>query len=473
MKLAETPQVTRAIIYARVSSDKARGRSVREQETECRAECERRGWPVAEANVLVDNDRSASRYATRERPSYNRLRTLLRPGDVLVTWEASRLSRDLGELIALRDLCLERGVAWSYGGSLIDLEEPRLVFDGMIAEQEAMKTRARVLRAHAANVEAGRPHSRPSYGYLVRRDPASGKSLGRDIDAAKAKLVREAARRVLAGHSLESVVKWMAIKDPASAPWTASKLRRILVNPSTAGLRHHKGKTVRAGTWQPILSQETHDDLLALFGARKAAHGSAPTHLLSGIAECAHCNEPLRPTRSGKRPDGSGYRTYRCPAFHISRSEDEVDAAVLAVVEAILTTPASLAALAAPPPEEPGSVIADDLRKLRDKLQGVEDQIVDDAMPADVGARLTSRLTERIAALEAQLSPPPAVDPVVARLATAADPVKMWNAMALNDQRQFVRATMTVVVARVGKGRWHAPEDGITVTPKGRTCESR
>ena len=40
-------QVIRAVIYARVSSDRAKGRSVAEQETECRAECDRRGWPVA------------------------------------------------------------------------------------------------------------------------------------------------------------------------------------------------------------------------------------------------------------------------------------------------------------------------------------------------------------------------------------------------------------------------------------------
>ena len=62
-----------------------------EQESECRTECERRGWQVA--TVLCDNDRSATRFATKDRPEYERLRTTLQPGDVLVTWEASRAGR--------------------------------------------------------------------------------------------------------------------------------------------------------------------------------------------------------------------------------------------------------------------------------------------------------------------------------------------------------------------------------------------
>jgi DNA invertase Pin-like site-specific DNA recombinase len=99
----------RAIIYARVSSDKAGGRSVEEQVAECRAVCERNGWPVAE--VLHDNDRSASRYATKTRPDYakllDRLRPgddMLRPGDVVVMWEASRATRDQAQYVELRSL---------------------------------------------------------------------------------------------------------------------------------------------------------------------------------------------------------------------------------------------------------------------------------------------------------------------------------------------------------------------------------
>lgn len=55
----------RAVVYTRVSSDpKGAGRSVAEQEKECRAVASAAGWEVAE--VFTDNDRSASRYATKD-----------------------------------------------------------------------------------------------------------------------------------------------------------------------------------------------------------------------------------------------------------------------------------------------------------------------------------------------------------------------------------------------------------------------
>ncbi len=86
----------RAVVYTRVSSDpNERGRSVTEQEAECRAVCERNGWAVAA--VYSDNDRSASRYATKSRPEYRNLVRHIESGaaDVVVVWESSRGTRSL------------------------------------------------------------------------------------------------------------------------------------------------------------------------------------------------------------------------------------------------------------------------------------------------------------------------------------------------------------------------------------------
>ncbi|MBV9515245.1 MAG: recombinase family protein, partial [Mycobacteriaceae bacterium] len=117
--------VARAIIYNRVSSDPTgKGRSVEDQERENRAVCDRNGWPIGE--VLTDNDRSATRFATRERSEYRRLQEILRKGDVLVTWKASRAQRDLTACVALRDLCAKRGVLWCYSGKVFDLLWARL-----------------------------------------------------------------------------------------------------------------------------------------------------------------------------------------------------------------------------------------------------------------------------------------------------------------------------------------------------------
>ena len=75
------------------------------------------------ADVLTDNDRSASRFATKDRPQYARLGKVLRPGDVLVVWGPSRAGRSLEHYVDLRRLCTERGVLLSYSGKLFDLDD--------------------------------------------------------------------------------------------------------------------------------------------------------------------------------------------------------------------------------------------------------------------------------------------------------------------------------------------------------------
>ncbi|MBS1696624.1 MAG: recombinase family protein [Actinobacteria bacterium] len=477
----ESAQVTRAIVYTRVSSDRAGGRSVTEQEAECRAECERRGWPVGE--VLIDNDRSATRFATKDRPEYERLRSVLRPGDVLVVWEASRAGRSLDHYVDLRRLCTERGVLLSYSGRLFDMDDGNDRFatglDALIAEREAEDIRKRIVRAHRANLAAGKPHGRVPYGYKIVRDPETGRATGRVPDPARAPLVAEAARRVLDGHSLESTVRWIAAKDP-DPRWNGAKLRRILLNPTSAGYRtqSHKVNGKRGpqmihgeGTWEPLLTPEQHDDLVAMFAARKTGpRGPEPIHLLSGIASCAVCEEKIWRGKAGRKRDGSPYEVYKCRKGCVGRNLGQVDEVILSVVEGILTTPEALAALSAPP-AEPNSTAKADLDDLRHQLQAIEDKLADLSMPADVGARVATRLAERIAELE-KTTAPTYTEPIVRQLATAPDPVAMWRGLPLTARREFIRAVMTIEVERV-TSRWHPKEGGILIDSRALGHESR
>src|SRR4029450_5771604 len=103
--------MAQALIYTRVSKDpKQQGRSVAEQEAECRAVCDREGWTVSD--VLCDNGRSRSPYATKPRPAWDQVKHRIATDgiDVLVSWEPSRLGRDVGEHDALEKLCLAHGV---------------------------------------------------------------------------------------------------------------------------------------------------------------------------------------------------------------------------------------------------------------------------------------------------------------------------------------------------------------------------
>lgn len=462
---------TRAVIYTRVSRDLASGRSVAEQETECRAVCDRNGWPVAD--VLTDNDRSATRFATKDRPQYARLSEVLHPGDVLVVWEPSRAGRSMEHYVDLRRLCTDRGVMLSYSGKLFDLDDGDDRFttglDALIAEREAEDIRKRIKRAHRENLAQGRPHGRVPYGYKIVRDPETGRSVGRVPDPDRAPLIQEAARRVLAGQSFGSVVRWIETQDPLG--WNSAKLRRILTNATYAGYRTNSttanGKRGpqeihSKGTWEPILTDEQHHDLVALFAGRRTGPRGAPVkYLLSGIARCAVCGDHLWRARSGRRKDGSNYEVYQCKTHCVGRNMAAIDAVINSVVEGVLTSPESLAALAEEPATDPTAPAR--LAELRKRLEDVENEIAEGRMPAGTGARVATRLEAQIAEMEAETAPV-FTDPVVRELATAPDPVTTWRELPLESRREFIRATMTITVDRVGH-RWHAPTEGITITP--------
>ena len=132
----------RAAVYSRKSRViDGNSRSVEEQQADCLLVCGRNGWRVA--HVLVDDDRSASRYARREREDFAALLRLIEDGaiDVVVTWEASRSTRDLEVYSMLRGLCESRGVRWCYSGRLYDFADADDRFatglDVLSAEREA------------------------------------------------------------------------------------------------------------------------------------------------------------------------------------------------------------------------------------------------------------------------------------------------------------------------------------------------
>ena len=471
-----TTTATRAVIYCRVSSDTKKGRSVEEQEHECRQHCERQGWPVAD--VLIDNDRSASRFATKTRPEYERLREILRPGDILVTWEASRAGRSLDTYVELRRLCAERGVLLSYSGKLYDLNDGDDRFstgmDALLAEKDAEQIRARIMRAHRANLAAGKPHGKPVYGYRIVRDPETGKTIGRVPHPAQAPLVAAAVASLLEGQSLASVVRWLETQDPAG--WNPAKIRRIVTNPAIAGYRTHsdnnngkRGPQVihGPGTWEPIITAEQLADITALFAARKSGPRGMPVkHLLTGIAVCAQCRKPLRRNLGAQdRVNGGRYVVLACPDGHVARKMDAVNQAVTDVIEALIGTPEARQAFTQQASETPDRAAADEqLRALTERLAAVEDEILEGRMPASTGARLSTRLTEQIEEARAATATV-YTSRIVTDVMNADDPAVAWKALEIADKREFLRSTVNVTLDRVGKGRWHDRRDGITVTP--------
>ena len=460
----------RAVIYTRVSSDQTgQGRSVADQERDCRAECQRNGWDVAE--VLVDNDRGASRYSTKDRPEYKRLSKVLQPGDVLVTWEASRAQRDLSAYLTLRDLCAERGVFWSYSGKLHDLSKGDDRFstglDALLAEKEAEQIRERVLRGKRAAALAGRPGGRPPWGYRREINPKTGRTDAWVKDEEAEPVVREVLTRAINGESLWAIcrdfeargIQTPQLQKNARKKWHPQALRVTISSPSYAGFRTHQGQPVLddqgqrvKGLWDPYITPEDHERLLAIFSdpARKMTEhrGREPRHLLTGIATCGVCGDVMRfvSARTSQRSAGR----YLCSAKSCAgRRADAVD---LLVEETLLTRmerPDAVELFA----ERGNADIANALTEadtLRKRLAAFVNQAADgNVSPASL-ATIEAKLLPQIEAAEAKARAV-ITSPLVAKL-VGPDAREKWKAFTIVDKRTVVRSLLNVTIKKIEHG---------------------
>lgn len=450
----------RAIIYCRVSQDSTgQARSVTSQESECRAMCEREGWDVAE--VLTDNDLGASRWSGVARPEYERLQDILRPGDVLVTWEASRAQRDLAAYVALRDLCHERGVLWAYSGRTYDLARGDDRFgtglDALIAEREADQIRERVLRGKRAAALTGRPSGALPFGYRRTLE-------GWEIDENAAPVVQEITRRVIAGEPIRAISRDLnrrgaptPDKDPENPkPWDNTRIRAMFRSPSIAGVRIHRGEIIGQASWPAIITEAEWHQVRAIFDdpTRSTTTGRAPRHLLSGIARCGVCGEPLRYRKPSRQRPG-----YACANYHVGRRADLVDEVVVGVIVGRLGMDDARDVFSRPDDSHTRAV--DELRALRSRLEAFADSAADGEITPAAFARIEARLLPQIADAEKRTNAGTA-GPVV-ELVAAEDVQAAWDALPIDSQRMAVRLLIDVTVNKSTAGTRRFNPDDIEI----------
>lgn len=305
----------RAGIYLRISQDRTgREAGITRQEPDCRKLADRLDWEVID--VYIDNDVSA--YKAKKRPGYERLKADLVAGriDAIVVWHPDRLYRRSRDLLDLIDLLGETKpeVATCQAGT-VDLSTPngRLVakIGADVAEHESEHKAERVRAWHRQRAEAGLPNGgvRP-FGYKPDRV---------SIDEAEAKLIREAAKRRLAGESyFQIITDWNArgLRTVTGRRWTVTSLGGVMRGPWIAGLRQHGGNLHKA-TWKPIVERDDWDAICAL---RKdnGVRGRPRKHLLAGLVVCGGthrdgtpCAAVMSTSHAGTRATGK-LRTYAC-----------------------------------------------------------------------------------------------------------------------------------------------------------------
>ena len=192
------------------------------------------------------------------RPEYARCLEALDAGviDGLLVYDLDRLHRQPRELEEFIDLCerLRLTNVASVSGE-IDLTTPDGQFQarilGAVAKKESDDKSRRIRRKHeelAAERQGLR--RREQTVRLQRRSPT--------LRPAEAAIVRECARRFLAGESIRrsaADLNERAIPTASGGPWSPQTLRRMLGSARIAGQREHKGEIVAEAEWKAIISK--------------------------------------------------------------------------------------------------------------------------------------------------------------------------------------------------------------------------
>lgn len=361
-------------IYCRISDDReGRRAGVSRQQEDCEALAARKRWNVV--GLYVDNDVSA--WNGKTRPEYRRMLDDIKTGlvDAVVVWHQDRLVRQPKELEEFFEVCDAAGV-----------RDMATVTGDVDLGTDDGRFHARILGAVARKESDDKSRRiRRKMEQLAREGKGSGggtRPFGFDHDRVsllepEAKLVKEAARRVLAGEGLRGICRdWTArgIPTVTGVAWNPTVLRRILMAPRTAGLRDHQGVIVAKAEWAGIIDRDTHERVTVILGDPHRRRNPGPSgrkYLLTGHAYCDLCGAKLI-----ARPKGDGRRCYVCatgPGFSgcgkIRQLAEPLEASVAEAIFEALNSPRTKKALSV----NTGGQSKE--RKLFEKLKQEEDAL--------------------------------------------------------------------------------------------------
>jgi hypothetical protein len=173
-----------------------------------------------------------------------------------------------------------------------------------VAKKESDDKSRRIRRKHLEIAAQGRVSgggSRP-YGYDEKKV---------SLRPAEAAIVRECAKRLLAGEPVRSIASDLnerRIPTSTGGQWSPPSLRRMLASPRISGQRAHHGEIVATAEWPGIINAEDGARIRALLAnPERRTNKAARRYLLGGLLVCSHCGERLV-----ARPRTGGQRRYAC-----------------------------------------------------------------------------------------------------------------------------------------------------------------
>ncbi|AZS48181.1 recombinase family protein [Microbacterium oxydans] len=459
----------RAAIYARQSVAEPEG--IRRQVEACQQLADARDYLV----VDTYEDDSVSGYRERgEGTAFARMLANARAGkfDVLIVRKLDRLGRSLA---ALEALTAAKVNTVTTDGAL-DLASPsgRLVANVLtsVARAESEVKAERRVFANADRRTKGVPTSgRVPYGYIwVPMAERGADGTAYVLDPERAPDVRRVYDEFLAGVPLGSIARDLNLAGrrtlpskphPEGVPFTPTTLRRILMSPYYAALlplpredggvydqRDITRDSCVEGAWPAIVTPDEWAEAKSRLEhpERKTSPGPTRKWLLSGIALCGVCKQPVR-AGGGER----GIHSYRCGSMaHFMRRGMPLDDFVERLVVARLERPDAVDLLV--DRERPD---VDALRAERRRLEVSLRELGDDHDDGLVGRveyqRRLKRLNARIAELDGKLQAGANVEPL-RDLVGAANVRGAWDALPLGRKRAVLETLLTIEVHSVGQG---------------------
>lgn len=327
-------QCERLISYARLSVKKRNGRWVEDTSERIEAQlahnqerADRDGHVIA--YTLVDDGKSAYD-PTITRDGFEEALRLLASGeaDGFLAWNADRMCRqveDAARIIRVGQTA-DVPVMEGTGGKVWDFSDSGDAFmftvEAASNRKASADTSRRVLDKQAKSRDEGRMPGRSGYGFM--HDPTNHNG-PRIPNPAEAEVIREVARRVLAGETWKAILDDLAERgirthdagtELKGRPFTRTTMRAALLSPRMAGQLVHKGEIVgplrdAAGKPQePILDRETWDRVCAELRGRQIGAPRQTSFLLSGILTCGRCGNVMTSVRTTTK--GREYRVYKC-----------------------------------------------------------------------------------------------------------------------------------------------------------------
>lgn len=312
-------------VYLRISDDyqerdEDRRKGVTRQLADCKAIVGVRRWETGE--VYEDNDISAYKRGI-VRPDFERMLEDLRAGAIrgVVAYDQDRLTRRPADLERLIDIYEDRpGYVYATAQGDIDLStaDGRTMARVMVAfaNKSSADTGRRVTRVQQELARRGKPHGGASLTFGWFPDGSADPAAKEEID--------KAHERILAGDKVAHIREdWEArsVYPTKGKRLHYSTVRRVLTRPELAGLKVYRGEVVTDEDGTPVKGAQAAlcavERLYAVLAALEerrpenaAPGGRSLRYLLTGIALCGACRQPL--VGSIRTRGGRQYPGYLC-----------------------------------------------------------------------------------------------------------------------------------------------------------------